>query len=388
MMPRTLVVTPRPPYPLDTGGKIRTYHLLRLISQRGETALFSLTFSPEDTASLIRLKEKLGLVRVEAVRVGSSAVLKGLLSFAMGYPFVLGKYRLGLVLRRLSSLVNEFSPEVIHFDHLHTAQYGLELKDLPKKPILRMDAHNVEWVISARAGEKLVWPLSAVAGHHANLLRRWEARIGGEMDEVWTVSEEDRALFLEMGLSPEKVRVVPNGVDGDFWAYRPYTGGERDLVFVGSMDWLPNEDGVLYFLSEIWPLIKERCPKVRFYVVGRSPSDRLRRYGSEDVIITGAVDDVRDYVYRSAVVVVPLRIGGGSRLKILEAMSAGRAVVSTSLGAEGIDYTPDRDIVIADDPEEFARRVCMLLEDGELRQRIGGAGRELVEERYTWRIPD
>ncbi len=387
-MPRTLVVTPRPPYPLDTGGKIRTYHLLRLISQRGETAVLSLCFSPEDTADLLRLKEELRLARTEAVKVGPTATLKGILSFALGYPFVLGKYRLGPLLRRLLSLLDEFAPEVIHFDHLHTAQYGLLLKDLSNRALLRMDAHNVEWVISARAGEELVWPLSAIAGHHANLLRRWEANISREMNEVWTVSEEDRDLFLQMGLSPERVKVVPNGVDGDFWAYRPYTGQERDLVFVGSMDWLPNEDGVLYFLSEIWPLVKRECPGVRFYVVGRSPSARLRRYEGEDVVITGAVGDVRDYVYRSAVVVVPLRIGGGSRLKILEAMSAGRAVVSTSLGAEGIDYTPDRNIVIADDPEEFARRVCILLKDGQLRQEMGRAGRELVERRYTWRIPD
>lgn len=163
---------------------------------------------------------------------------------------------------------------------------------------------------------------------------------------------------------------------------------EEALVFTGSMDWLPNDDAMVYFCKDILPLIWEKKPDVTIYIVGKSPSAELKKLAEHDnrIEVTGRVDDVRPYMEQAKVFVTPLRIGGGTRLKILEAMSMEKAVVSTSIGAEGIDYTKDSDISIADQPQEFADVVISLLNSDEDRKSMGENGRKLVLEKYDWGI--
>jgi glycosyltransferase involved in cell wall biosynthesis len=157
------------------------------------------------------------------------------------------------------------------------------------------------------------------------------------------------------------------------------------LVFTGSMDWYPNEDAIIHFMEAILPRLRRRIPGLTIAVVGRNPSERLKALGAaKGVQITGTVDDVRPYVAEAAVYVVPLRIGGGTRLKIFEALAMGKAVVSTSVGAEGLPMTPGQHFLQADSPEDFAKAVLALLEDVPRRRAIGEAGRRLVEARYSW----
>jgi len=160
----------------------------------------------------------------------------------------------------------------------------------------------------------------------------------------------------------------------------------RDLVFVGSMDWQPNDDGIRFFVFQIFPLILQRDKRIRLFVVGRKPSKALIEAAQRNpnVIVTGAVEDVRPYIESASVAVVPLRVGGGTRLKVLEAFSMAKAVVSTSLGSEGIQYTHGEDILIAEDPLGFADAVMRLLDDRELNNRIGTKARALVEAQYSW----
>ena len=161
--------------------------------------------------------------------------------------------------------------------------------------------------------------------------------------------------------------------------------GEARLVFTGSMDWYPNEDAIIHFMEAILPRLRRRIPGLTIAVVGRNPSERLKALGAaKGVQITGTVDDVRPYVAEAAVYVVPLRIGGGTRLKIFEALAMGKAVVSTSVGAEGLPMTPGQHFLQADSPEDFAKAVLALLEDVPRRRAIGEAGRRLVEARYSW----
>ena len=152
------------------------------------------------------------------------------------------------------------------------------------------------------------------------------------------------------------------------------------------MDWLPNEDAVLYFYEQIFPLIEAQIPDVKFYVVGQNPTERVKQLSRHgNVIVTGMVDDVKPYIAKASVYVVPLRIGGGTRLKILEALAMEKAVVSTTIGCEGLQLTPNKDILIADEPENFARLVIQLAQDEKFRQRFGKSGRKRVEENYDWR---
>jgi glycosyltransferase involved in cell wall biosynthesis len=217
----------------------------------------------------------------------------------------------------------------------------------------------------------------------------FERKALDHFDLVLTVSEKDRDTFQR--LYPSGVRryfVVPTGVDTEY--FRPGITRQdagKGLVFTGSMDWLPNEDGMLYFCRDILPLIRRDEPDVSLSIVGRAPTSAIRRLGeTPGVEVTGRVEDVRPYIDGAAVYIVPLRIGGGTRLKIFEAMSVGRAVVSTTIGAEGLPVTPDQNILIADDPEAFARAVVQLFRDEALRRRLEHRARELVVEGYDWSV--
>jgi glycosyltransferase involved in cell wall biosynthesis len=180
--------------------------------------------------------------------------------------------------------------------------------------------------------------------------------------------------------------VIPTGVDVDYFRPMPVEETANSLVFTGSMDWLPNEDAILYFVDAILPLIKQQCPEVSLEVVGRSPSRKLQALSEAEksIRLTGWVDDIRPFVARGSVCIVPLRIGGGTRLKIFEAMAMNKAVVSTSVGAEGLPVRPGENILLADAPQDFADSVVSLLRDPNQRRRLGTAARALVHESYGW----
>jgi glycosyltransferase involved in cell wall biosynthesis len=204
-------------------------------------------------------------------------------------------------------------------------------------------------------------------------------------DYVLTVSDNNGDFYARR-VDARKISVIPTGVDLKY--FRPSSDAEEPnfLVFTGSMDWLPNEDAVMYFVNQILPRVHSHIPKARLLVVGRRPSERLRALANRNdaLEITGQVADIRPYVQRASVCIVPLRVGGGTRLKIFEAMAMGKAIVSSSVGAEGLPVNDGDNIILANDPEEFAGRVVELLRGQEARRRLGQAARQLVEQNYSW----
>jgi glycosyltransferase involved in cell wall biosynthesis len=218
-------------------------------------------------------------------------------------------------------------------------------------------------------------------------MRRFERRTLARFEAVLAVSEADRDTFATLYPEAihEPVHVVPTGVDTGYFAPAPGDAASRTLVFTGSMDWLPNEDGMTYFCRDILPRIRRSEPDATLSIVGRAPTPAVKRLADiPGVEVTGRVDDVRPHIARGAVYVVPLRIGGGTRLKIFEAMSMAKAVVSTTVGAEGLPVTSGRDIDIADEPARFAHGVVHLMRDAETRRAREAAARRLVVERYDW----
>jgi polysaccharide biosynthesis protein PslH len=185
---------------------------------------------------------------------------------------------------------------------------------------------------------------------------------------------------------PSRITVIPTGVDIEYFRPSDHQEEPNTIVFSGAMDWMPNEDAIVYFIKAILPRIRKHIPSASLCVVGRDPSRGLLQLGASQrgIEVTGRVDDVRPFVRRAAVYVVPLRIGGGTRLKIFEAMAMGKAVVSTTIGAEGLPVHPGQDILIADDPEDFANTTINLLGDPIRRSEIGRTARELVDRWYSW----
>lgn len=216
-------------------------------------------------------------------------------------------------------------------------------------------------------------------------MKRAERRYLKKADHVLAVSDTDRNSFLDF-LPPGKLTVAPNGVDSEYFSPSPLSEIPASIAFVGSMDWMPNEDAVAYFVRDIFPLIRKRIPEASLCVVGRHPTARLKMLAARErqISLTGWVEDVRPYVARSAVCIVPLRIGSGTRIKIYEAMAMGKAIVSTSIGAEGLPVSDGENIVLADDPVQFADAVVYLLRDASERRRLGTAARAFVAGTCTW----
>jgi polysaccharide biosynthesis protein PslH len=258
------------------------------------------------------------------------------------------------------------------------------IPDVGSAPVL-LFAHNVEHLIWQRLAETegQAWR-RALLGIEWRKMRRWEAAACARASFTVAVSEPDRALLA--ALAPQaRIAAIPTGVDTDFFAPTGVAERPARLVFTGSMDWYPNEDAVIYFIEDILPAIRREIPAVRLTVAGRHPSPRLRAAAAQaGVDVTGTVPDVRPYIAEAEVSVVPLRVGGGTRLKIFEALAMGKAVVSTSTGVEGLPLVTDEHFVEADAPAEFAAAVVQLLRDSSRRRRLGTAGRELVATRYGW----
>jgi glycosyltransferase involved in cell wall biosynthesis len=220
-------------------------------------------------------------------------------------------------------------------------------------------------------------------------MRVAERRYLNRATHVLTVSDTDTAMFAR-DIDRAKITTIPTGVDIRY--FRPMNPSSNEepgsLVFTGSMDWMPNVDGIAYFVEQILPLIRKQHPHAKLWVVGRKPERTIRAMAERDpsIQVTGTVEDIRPYIAKGAVYIVPLRVGSGTRLKIFEAMAMGKAVVSTTIGAEGLPVTSGLDIVLADEPHHFADAVCRLLESAQERRRIGETARALVEEKYSWEV--
>ncbi|UCC39847.1 MAG: glycosyltransferase [Candidatus Aminicenantes bacterium] len=215
-------------------------------------------------------------------------------------------------------------------------------------------------------------------------LKKYEFEMYRKADKVLTLTPQGKEELLEV--CPElDISVVPHGVDVEYFSFSESEKPEKSIVFVGNYLHYPNADAVIYFHKEIWPRIKEQVPDIKFYVVGQGPPPEIQNFSRDQaIIITGRVDDVRDYLKKGRVFICPVRLGGGFRGKILEAMAIGRPVVSTSLGAEGIPASDRENIMIADNSDEFAQAIFDLMRDDSLFDRIRNNARKLMEEKYAW----
>ncbi|UCG12687.1 MAG: glycosyltransferase, partial [Deltaproteobacteria bacterium] len=246
--------------------------------------------------------------------------------------------------------------------------------------------HNVESMLTRRHFETAQNPISKLFWWSQWIKMDWYERMACQnFDGVVAVSGIDQEVFRER-FAVRNAYAIPTGVDTEYFSPTKDSVLENSLVFTGAMDWLPNEDAILYFAREILGKIKEQIPDVKLTVVGRNPSQRLLNELERhpEIEVTGWVDDVRAYIGRSALYIIPLRIGGGTRIKAYEAMAMGKAIVSTSIGTEGLPVSDGENLVLADSAETFADAVVGLLKNSESRRAIEKAAREYVEKHVSW----
>lgn len=384
---RVLFITQKFPYPLDNGGNVRSFNLLRGLSQQHEITLLS-----ADSGDV--QEEHLRAVRplcraIELVRVGAPTWLDEGLVFARslsgGTPFVLLRHTRAAVHERIRALFSEADRtfEAVHFNHLDAALYE---PDVPQGIRRILDEHNVvtnQVKTTLRSERRVAHRL--VLNRDLPRIGAFEQRVCNRMDLCLVCSDADMAALRAMGVTA-RIAVIPNGSDLEYFAPRSTAGSELEMAFVGALDYDPCEKGVWYFCTEILPLIRAELPGIRFTVIGRNPSRRLLKLSQADpaIVTTGRVADVRPHVQRAGAFVVPLLSGSGTRLKIIEAMAMGVPVISTTIGAEGLEARGGLHLEIADRPGPFAQAVVRILRDGKYAQALARSARELVVGRYGW----
>ena len=369
--------------PADTGGKIRSYRILKELARRHSVTLF--TFYGRHADDRHPTLDGFEEVVAVPVPIPPARTFRDYLSYARlifaSHPYSMEKYYgFPEIRRRLAELLARRSFDAIVCDFVYPA--GFLDWSLPCPKILF--THNVEaqiWERHFKVAKNLVW--KGVYWMEWRALTRAERHYIQLADYVLTVSDQDREFFSRY-VSGDRIATIPTGVDIEY--FRPSAESEepRSMVFTGSMDWMPNEDGIRNFVSETLPRIYADIPEARLWIVGRRPGKRVQSLAGPGVYVTGSVEDIRPYVQRANVYIVPLRCGSGTRIKIFEAMAMGKAVVSTTIGAEGLPVTHGKNILIADDPGEFAKCVTLLMRDPALAARLGKAARALVESNFSW----
>ncbi len=380
---KILFLSPTVPYPLTDGGRIRVFNLLKQIAQKNDVTLLALETQPTDTKSITQIEQ----LDITVHLIPNASTLprispKILLSACFKrQPITVARYNVAVYRQKIRELLAIENFDLVHYEMFHTAQFYTET--------------NLPSVLSQQNVDSAIW--HRLTGETTNLFykcaywtqqlafQRYERVLSPHFDAVTCTSDIDAAVFQQY-CAEDSVEVIPNGVDVSH--YRPDFESESPahLIYIGSMDWYPNEDAVSFFAEEVLPQVQTNVPDVKFSIVGGNPSARVQKLAdSEGVVVTGRVPEIKPYFAEATVFVVPLRIGSGTRLKILEALAMGKAVVSTAVGAEGLALQDGEEIIIADEPKDFANAVTRLLTDTVLRQQIGEKGRARVEQDYDWR---
>lgn len=379
-MARVLSLCSRLPYPLTGGAKLRMFYTARELAREHDVELLVVDETPVDQSAVEALERVFDAVHVFAYPAHRFYVntIPGIVS---SRPLQTHYYRFGAIGEWLDEHENRF--DLLYCNHVRTTEYARG-RETPHVVDL-VDAISRNYREASRDSTgiwRFIYPVEW------RRLKRYERRVAQSFAHSFIITDEDRE-FITDGESFPMLSVLPNGVKPELLDRTPSgydpVGCNPILVFLGKMDYFPNEDAAAYFATEILPMIREEYPGVEFLVVGSNPSDRVRALDDEPkVTVTGFVEDPRDYLERADVVVTPMRHGAGLQNKVLEAMALARPVVTTSIAREGIDAVDGEHLVVADGTDTFADETTSLLDSHADRRRLGTNARDLVTSRYTW----
>jgi glycosyltransferase involved in cell wall biosynthesis len=393
MRPRILLLAPQLPYPPEQGTSLRNYNILRGLLQWYDVTLMSFVAEAPSAEALDRLSGCTELITIPVPERSMATRIARLLTDS----------RPDMAHRLHSDAFNKALADQLEQGRDGTGGYpvaqieGIELSfavdiirsQSPRTKIV-FDEHNAEYELQRRAylADRATpgrWPAAVYSTIQAARLRKYERRICSLVDHVVAVSEKDGRLLSDLGLKTP-LSVIPNSID-----VREYEQGDArteqyDLVFVGKMDYRPNVDAVLWFAAEVWPLLKAWRPQTTWAIVGKKPHRRLAPLRAvRGITITGRVEKVQPYLHGSKICLMPFRVGSGTRLKLIEAMASGRAVVSTTMGAEGFAVNSGEHLLLADDPQAQAEAILALLDDDQRRLALGAAASRFASQ-YDWRL--
>jgi polysaccharide biosynthesis protein PslH len=382
---RVLLLTQVLPHPPDSGPKVKTASVLRYLAERHEVTLASFTRGEQadDVAHLRRICRAVHAVPIHRGRARDLWHLGG--SLLRGESFLMARDSRAAMRDLVQGLLAAGDVDVLHVDQLNMAQYAAAAGSGARV----LDAHNALWLVTERLAATMPpGPRRWLLAREGRLLKEYEGRVCREFEGVLAVSEEDRAALLAAAGAAVDIGVVPIAIDVEAQPMLRREAGADHLLHIGSLVWPPSVDGLLWFLREVLPRVRSRRPSAVVDVVGGNPPAAVRAAGARDagVRVHGYVVDPAPLSATAGVMVVPLRAGGGMRVRILNGLAQGVPMVTTSIGCEGIAVEHGRHLLIADTPADFADAVSRLLDDPDLAASLARQGRRLAEERYDFRV--
>ncbi len=386
--PKLLFLAHLLPWPLEGGGQIKSYHFLKALAEDFDITLAAFIRSESERASAEPLRALCtgGIELVTLPRGKTRDLALAGRSLLTRSSFLIGRDDCAPMHRAVSQLVSQKNFAALHVDHLQMASY-VPAETRGAKIVL--DQHNVEHRIPQRLAETRKNPLiRAFLAAEWRQMRDFERGALRRADLTIAVSDEDRQVLQELaGTRSDTMVTVPIGVDTTYFGDVQWEPGGTQLLSIGTMYWPPNVDAALYFYREIFPKIRRQMPDANLCFVGPKPTAEVLALASDPAVsVTGLVPDIRPWAQKCGAFIVPLRSGSGMRVKILNAMAMGVPIVSTTVGAEGIEVTDGEDILLADAPEAFAEAALRVLTDPVLARRLASGGRALMERLYSWEI--
>ncbi|MFQ5617205.1 MAG: glycosyltransferase family 4 protein, partial [Anaerolineales bacterium] len=396
-----LLLTQILPYPPDAGPRIKTWHVLRYLVEQGYQVTLASFVRPEEEEHIPTLRKLCSSVHPVPIRRSRIADIRyWLRSHVTGRPFLIERDD-STPMREVVRKVLAEGVDVIHADQLMMTQFALDAQRLqspsPKPPALVYDAHNAVWMLVERMGEAVPWFLRPVVALEARRIKRYEGAIIRQFDHMLAVTGPDRQALVEAARFHRNdtksdtypISVVPIAVDTAVLKPTLRHPGSTNILTLGTLHYPPNADGIRWFANEIFPLVRERVPDVTLTIVGKKPPKDIVQLGQDypkTIEVTGYVPDLDPYMEQAAIMVVPVRAGGGMRVRILGAFARAMPVVTTSVGLEGIEARPGEDILVADTASDFAADVTRLLGDAKLQNCLAKNGRQLAETHYDWQV--
>ena len=395
-----LFLTQIVPFPPDAGPKVKTYHVLRALVNQGHSVTLVAFVRPEEEQHIPALEKICTAVYAVPIRRSRIADIGFMLrSYLTKRPFLIERDDLRPMQELVNKLVLEGNFHFIHADQLTMAQFAIRGASAftDKKPKVIFDAHNAVWTIVERMQEQARWFLKPVLSIETKRVKRYEGELLKTVDYVLAVTDVDKA-GLEEALSFSNVRkeervapitVIPIAVDTQQLQPIKRTPSSMNIVTLGTLHYPPNADGIRWFLNDVFPLVQERVPAATLTIIGKNPpKDFLdaAAHSPKALKVTGYVPELAPYFEKSAVMVVPVRAGGGMRVRILEAFAYAMPVVTTTIGLEGINAEPGKDVLVADTETDFANYVSGLLENVSLQNNLSVNGRILAMTKYDWQV--
>ncbi len=377
---KILQISPQFPYPLDSGGRIGIYNIVKNLAKLGAKiyfVAFSKTKVPNEYIEHFK-----SFCHPFVIELDTNNTFPRMLKyFILNKPILTEKFFRKKTIETFKDILTKINFDLIHLDHTSNITVGRWISQLTGKPVgLRL--HNIEWKIweGLRNEQVPFSPQWIFLTQQTHLLREKE-RQAIEIAEVsFACTDYDRKLALEL-VPNARVLVASPGVDMNLWQPKEIERNRYEIIFASTFQWLPNVNGLKWFLDQVLPKVREKVSEAFVTVIGKNPPDFLKKY--QNINLLGYVEDIKPYYNRGSLLVVPLFVGSGVRVKILEAMAMQLPVVSTNVGAEGIGATPDEGILIADNPDEFADKIVELIKNPEKARKIGSNARKFIQNNFS-----